>query len=151
MIETNRHTEAEPLCRRALAILEKSFGPDYPDVAICLSNLAALLTATNRHTEAEPFSRRALAILEKRFGPDHPTVARGLNNLVQLLHETYRYTEVGAAVAAREELKVCRLPAGGDRNRTIGTRKIGYRLETDFCRPRDGFPKGVHFFRGGEP
>ena len=43
------------------------------------------------------------------------------------------------------------LTAGGDRIRTIGTRKIGYRLETDFCRPRDCFPKGVHFFRGGEP
>ena len=78
LIETNRHTEAEPLCRRALAILEKSFGPDYPDVAICLSNLAALLTATNRHTEAEPFSRRALAILEKRFGPDHPPNSSGV-------------------------------------------------------------------------
>ena len=34
---------------------------------------------------------------------------------------------------------------------SIGTRKISYRLETDFCRPRVGFPKGVRFFRGGKP
>ena len=30
---TNRLAEAEPLMRRALAIDEKSFGPDHPDVA----------------------------------------------------------------------------------------------------------------------
>jgi hypothetical protein len=31
---TNRHAVAEPLSRRALAIDEKSFGPDHPNVAI---------------------------------------------------------------------------------------------------------------------
>jgi hypothetical protein len=33
---TNLHAEAEPLSRRALAIDEKSFGPDHPHVAISL-------------------------------------------------------------------------------------------------------------------
>jgi tetratricopeptide (TPR) repeat protein len=88
-----RYTEAEPLCRRALAILEKSFGPDHPNVATCLNNLAELLTATNRHGEAEPLCRRALAIDEKSFGPDHPNVARGLNNLAELLRVTNRHAE----------------------------------------------------------
>ena len=73
---TNRLAEAEPLMRRALAIDEKSFGPDHPDVAIGLNNLAQLLQATNRLAEAEPLMRRALAICEKSFGPDHPEVAR---------------------------------------------------------------------------
>ena len=40
---TNRLAEAEPLYRRALAIDEKSFGPEHPDVARDLNNLAALL------------------------------------------------------------------------------------------------------------
>ena len=65
-METNRHAEAEPLCRRALAIDEKSFGPEHPDVALSLNNLATLLYAANRHAEAEPLYRRALAIDEKR-------------------------------------------------------------------------------------
>ena len=39
--DTNRLAEAEPLMRRALAIDEKSFGPDHPDVAIGLNNLAS--------------------------------------------------------------------------------------------------------------
>ena len=72
---TNRLAEAEPLMRRALAIDEKSFGPDHPDVATDLNNLALLLQATNRLAEAEPLMRRALAIDEKSFGPDHPEVA----------------------------------------------------------------------------
>ena len=40
---TNRLAEAEPLYRRALAIDEKSLGPDDPDVARDLNNLALLL------------------------------------------------------------------------------------------------------------
>ena len=78
---TNRLAEAEPLMRRALAIDEKSFGPDHPNVASDLNNLALLLQATNRLAEAEPLYRRALAIDEKSFGPDHPNVANSLNNL----------------------------------------------------------------------
>ena len=61
--------------RRALAIDEASFGPDHPNVATSLNNLAALLQATNRLSEAEPLYRRALAIDEASFGPDHPNVA----------------------------------------------------------------------------
>ena len=83
--DTNRLEEAEPLMRRALAIDEKSYGPEHPNVAIRLNNLAQLLQATNRLEEAEPLMRRALAIDEKSYGPEHPDVARDLNNLAQLL------------------------------------------------------------------
>ena len=61
--------EAEPLDRRALAIDEKSYGPDHPDVAIRLNNLAQLFQATNRLAEAEPLMRRALAIDETELWP----------------------------------------------------------------------------------
>jgi tetratricopeptide (TPR) repeat protein len=83
-------TDAEPLFRHALAIDEKSYGPDHPDVAIDLNGLANLLDATNRLAEAEPLMRRALAIDEKSYGPDHPEVAIELNNLAQLLKDTNR-------------------------------------------------------------
>ena len=73
--DTNRLGEAEPLMKRALAIDEKSYGPEHPRVAIDLNNLAALLQATNRLGEAEPLMRRALAIDEKSYGPEHPNVA----------------------------------------------------------------------------
>jgi tetratricopeptide (TPR) repeat protein len=87
------YAEAEPLYWRALAISEKSYGPDHPDVATGLNNLAELLRATNRLSEAEPLYRRALAISEKSYGPDHPEVARDLNNLAVLLRATNRLGE----------------------------------------------------------
>ena len=72
---------------------EKSFGPDHPDVATVLNNLAQLLKDTNRVSEAETSMRRVLAIDEKSFGPDHPAVARDLNNLAMLLKDTNRFPE----------------------------------------------------------
>jgi len=85
--------QAEPLMRRALEIDEKSYGPEHPEVATDLNNLAGLLLATNRLAEAEPMYRRALAIDEKNYGPDHPNVARDLNNLAGLLRATNRLAE----------------------------------------------------------
>ena len=85
--------EAEPLMRRALSIDEKSYGPDHPNVAIRLNNLAQLLEATNRLGEAESLMRRVLSIDEKSSGSDHPDVASDLNNLAQLLKATNRLGE----------------------------------------------------------
>jgi len=88
-----RYAEAEPMYRRAFAITEASFGPDHPNIAIDLNNLAQLLQATDRLAESEPMYRRALAIDEASFGPDHPNVARDLNNLAFLLQATNRLAE----------------------------------------------------------
>ena len=85
--------QAEPLYRRALAIDEASYGPEHPDVARDLNNLAELLRATNRLADAEPLYRRARAINEATFGPDHPKVATCLNNLALLLVDTGRTVE----------------------------------------------------------
>ncbi|MBC7816441.1 MAG: tetratricopeptide repeat protein, partial [Planctomycetaceae bacterium] len=87
------HTAAEPLCRRALAMGEKSLGKDHPNVAVALNNLAQLLQSTNRPAEAEPLFRRALAIDEQSFGLEHPQVATALNNLAALLRDTNRLRE----------------------------------------------------------
>jgi tetratricopeptide (TPR) repeat protein len=86
-------SEAEPLCRRALAIDEVAYGLTHPTVARDLNNLAALLQETNRLAEAEPLFRRALAIDEAAYGPIHPMVARDLINLAALLQETNRLAE----------------------------------------------------------
>jgi tetratricopeptide (TPR) repeat protein len=87
------YVEAEPLYRRALAVDEASYGPDHPEVARGLGNLAQLLRATNRPGEAEPLMRRALAIFEqfeRSTGHRHPryeTVAGCLAALVAPSHE----------------------------------------------------------------
>jgi hypothetical protein len=83
--------EAEPLIRRALAIDEASYGPDHPDVARDLNNLAELLHDTDR--EAEPLFRRSAAIYEESLGQDHPLVGVALSNLAGLLRTTNRLAE----------------------------------------------------------
>ena len=43
--EEARYADTEPLYKRALAIREKALGPDHPDVAQSLNNLADLYSA----------------------------------------------------------------------------------------------------------
>jgi tetratricopeptide (TPR) repeat protein len=76
---------AEALFRRALAINEKTLGPDHPRVAGGLDNLAELLQAKGNFGAAEPLARRALAIDERTLGPQHPHVAIRLEVLGSLL------------------------------------------------------------------
>ena len=78
-------TVARPLFERALAIREKALGPDHPDTAASLNNLAAAASGTGR-------SRRGAAALRARaddpregLGRDHPDTATSLNNLAFLL------------------------------------------------------------------
>jgi tetratricopeptide (TPR) repeat protein len=78
------YAQAEPMFRRALAIYEKALGPEHPDVATSLNNLAELYHDQGQYGKAEPLHERALAIHEKALGPEHPDVATSLNNLAQL-------------------------------------------------------------------
>ena len=77
----------------SLAIAEKALGPDHPDVATILHNLASLYHAQGRYADAEPLYKRSLAIMEKALGPDHPDVATSLNNLALLYHAQGRYAD----------------------------------------------------------
>ena len=71
--------------RRALAINEAALGPNHPEVATNLNNLAGLLREERDYAGAEPLYRRSLAIREAALGPNHPDVANSLNNLAGLL------------------------------------------------------------------
>ena len=57
-----RYEEAEPLYKRALEIRERVLGPDHPDTATSLNNLAILYDNQGRYEEAEPLYKRALEI-----------------------------------------------------------------------------------------
>jgi hypothetical protein len=49
--------------KRSLAIWEKVLGPDHPDVATVLNNLAALYRKTGREKEAKALEDRARVIV----------------------------------------------------------------------------------------
>jgi CHAT domain-containing protein/Tfp pilus assembly protein PilF len=79
--DVGRDAEAEPLFKRALAIMEKTVGLDSIDIAPELNNLAALYQRQQRYAEAEPLFKRALALSEKQLPAGHPDIGRALNNL----------------------------------------------------------------------
>ncbi len=78
---------------RCPSISVLALGPDHPDVAASLNNLAELYRAQGKYAEAEPHYQRALVIREKALGPEHRDVAQGLENYAALLRETGRGTE----------------------------------------------------------
>jgi len=83
LLNQGRYGEAIPLAQRALAIREQALGPEHPDVATSLNNLAYLYKTLGDYPKAEPLYQRALAIQEKALGPEHPDVALSLNNLAE--------------------------------------------------------------------
>ena len=84
--DLGRAADALPLEQRALQITETALGPDHPDVAIRLGNLARHLQRAGAAAEALPLEQRALQITEAALGPDHPRLAVALGNLAA----TYR-------------------------------------------------------------
>ena len=50
-------------------------GPEQPDVAPSLNNLAGLYYALGNYAAVEPLLQRSLAIMEKALGPEQPDVA----------------------------------------------------------------------------
>ena len=85
---------------------KKILGPDHPDIAVSLNNLAGLYRTGNPEKAAKLYVR-AVEINKKAFGNHHPVVALGLNNLGVLYLGQARYAEAEVmfkvALGIREE------------------------------------------------
>ena len=108
VVQAGNYTEAEPHLNRALAIPEKALGPDHPDTATNLNNLAELYRAQVQVCGGRAaLHKRALAIREKAFSADHPVTATSLNGLAYLYELQGRYAEAAPlykrALAIREK------------------------------------------------
>ena len=98
-------SRAEPLLRRALALIERHIGSESTEWAATAGNLAVLLKLTNRLSEAEALQGRALAIDEKIHGRDHPSVATRAHNLASLLYTANRLPEAEALMRRDVDIK----------------------------------------------
>ena len=76
---------------KALQAAEHTFGPNHPNTAHALNNLARRYTTLGHYTDAEPLYRRSLAIYQNIFGPDSPDVATALNDLARLYKAQGQY------------------------------------------------------------
>ena len=84
LYRAGKYDRAVVLAQQALQVAKQDVGPDHPDVATSLNNLAMLYATQGDYSRAEPLYKRSLAIWEKALGPNHPDVAQSLNNLAQL-------------------------------------------------------------------
>jgi tetratricopeptide (TPR) repeat protein len=104
-----RYQEAVPLLKKALILNKKIFGPEHPEFAIELNNLAALYKNLGQYTDAEPLYLQALAIDEQAFGADDPAIAIELNNLADLYSAQGKYAQAESfakrALAIYEQTK----------------------------------------------
>ena len=78
---------------RAVALRERLLGPDHPEVAAALGELANVYEAQGQRERAAEIQRRVLATTEKQLGPDHPDVAAGLVNIAAALGNQGRFDE----------------------------------------------------------
>ena len=85
VFDAGRYSIMAPRWRETLEDVKSSLGPEHPDTATCLNNLASVLQAQGDLAGARPLYERALAICEKALGPEHPDTAASLNNLACLL------------------------------------------------------------------
>lgn len=76
---------AERSYQRCLTVSETRFGPDHPDTATSLNNLAGLYESQGQYEAAEPLYLRCLAIFENSLGQAHPNTQIVSGNFQQFL------------------------------------------------------------------
>jgi tetratricopeptide (TPR) repeat protein len=76
--------EADALYQRVLKIKSEVYGPDHPEVALSLEDLAQTAEAAQDKAGARKDLQKAMAILEKYFGPDHPLIVDVKKRLADL-------------------------------------------------------------------
>ena len=72
-----RFAEAEPFYERARSIREKQLGPDHPETAATLMNIAELYAGLRRFGQAAKLFEESQALLERKLGSSHPAAIAG--------------------------------------------------------------------------
>ncbi len=93
LYRTGQYEHAVRVAEAALNVAEQNVGPDHPDVAQSLNNLALLYDIQGDYAKAEPLYKRSLAISEKALGPEHPDVATSMENMALMYRKMKRDEE----------------------------------------------------------
>ena len=93
LYSSGEYTQGVEVAKRALQVAQQNDGPDHPNMALSLSNLAELYEAQKEYAKAEPLYKRSLVILEKEYGQDSPFLVPTLLNMASLYNETGQKNE----------------------------------------------------------
>jgi tetratricopeptide (TPR) repeat protein len=108
LMERGEYVQVEPLFVHARDIAQKVLGPEHPNTAACIHNLAWLYQSQGKNDEAFPFAQQSLAITEKQLEPGDPEIALSLNNLASILRAKGELKE--AESLFRRALEICETP-----------------------------------------
>ena len=96
----------------ALQLAPRVYGPEDPNTATIVNNLADMYCAMGQYAQAEPLYQRSLKIRESKLGANHPHVAQSLNNLAQLYQAMGQYAH--AESLFKRSLKIFESKLGPD-------------------------------------
>jgi CHAT domain-containing protein len=85
--------QATIVAAQALTVVEKTRGPDHPDIANQAGQLAQSYAIQGQYVQASALHRRALAIREKSYGAESPQVAISLSMLASLYNTQGFYAQ----------------------------------------------------------
>ncbi len=109
--QQKQYAKAEPLFKRAIAIIEAARDPGHTDLIITLQNLATVYRETGKLDDAEVLYKRTQAIVEATFGKDDERVATALNNLAALEGLRNRHDKVAALLEQALAIRASKLGA----------------------------------------
>jgi tetratricopeptide (TPR) repeat protein len=110
-LRLSRYPEAEAQLRSSVSILERTLGPNDPELAGPLNTLGTVRQERGDYAEAETLYRRALALAQTR-GQDSDDALNILNNLAYLLMDRGEMAE--AEKLMREILSIDRKKLGSN-------------------------------------
>ena len=111
------HERARPLYEKALEIWQRVHGPEHPQVANSVSELASLLLSEGEIDRADAQYERALEIHSEALGDEHPRTLVLLQTLADVLERQARLEE--AEPFAREAHDTARAVLGPSDYRTL--------------------------------
>jgi CHAT domain-containing protein/Tfp pilus assembly protein PilF len=84
LTKQGKYAEAVSAAQEFVRVSESTFGPDSPNLATSLYDLAVLYTQQGQFAEAETLHKRALTIRQKSLEPDNAELAKSLSGLGEL-------------------------------------------------------------------
>jgi serine/threonine protein kinase/tetratricopeptide (TPR) repeat protein len=147
-----RYQEAEKLLRSSLAMRRQILGPEHPDVAESLKELALVSRAKGDYIQADQLLRQALEIHEKSVGSRSLEVAEDLYIQGALLRLSGRYQEAARALDASLATRQ-RLLGPTDPEIAVGLRELAslHWVTGDFAAAEDLYLRALSILRSAYP
>ncbi len=93
LLNLGKYPEAWESHSQALELRQKALGPEHPDVATSISNLASVAWWMGRYDEAVEKAELAVTLQAKALGPEHPEVIKTLMISAGTLFEVGKYED----------------------------------------------------------